>query len=199
MFRFERLWEEEVARVGLEKASVSAVVMRFQKTRLIVSFLSSIFFSFAVFVGPVCSTALVVIVYYPSPWICWNVSFTLCVCVIQSILVYEILNYAEKPGSSTVHGVGLCVALFISEFSKAFFASLLWAINLRTAVRMKGAFSMLAFKKIISLRTLTNISVGEVSYWLFFWFVDWLLSKTYQRLLDGVFCIILVSNQIILS
>lgn len=70
VFRFERLWEEEVARVGLEKASVAAVVMRFQKTRLIVSFLSSIFFSFAVFVGPVCSTALVVIVYYPSPWIC---------------------------------------------------------------------------------------------------------------------------------
>ncbi|XP_056602458.1 ATP-binding cassette sub-family C member 12 [Triplophysa dalaica] len=129
--RLQRLWEEEVAHVGLEKASVAGVVMRFQKTRLIVSFLSSIFFSFAVFVGP-------------------------------SILVYQILNYAEKPDSSTLfHGVGLCVALFISEFSKAFFASLLWALNMRTAVRIKGAFSMLAFKKIISLRTLANISVGE--------------------------------------
>lgn len=129
--RFQRLWEEEVARVGLEKASVAGVVMRFQKTRLIVSFLSSVLFSFAVFVGP-------------------------------SILVYEILNYAEKPSAYAVyHGVGLCVALFISEFSKAFFASLLWALNLRTAIRVKGAFSMLAFKKIISLRSLTNISVGE--------------------------------------
>ncbi|XP_051946724.1 ATP-binding cassette sub-family C member 12 [Xyrauchen texanus] len=129
--RFQRLWEEEVARVGIEKASLAAVVMRFQRTRLIVSFLASILFAFAVFVGP-------------------------------SILVYEILNYAEKPGSSPeLHGVGLCVALFISEFSKAFFASLLWAVNLRTAIRVKGAFSMLAFMKIISLRTLTSISVGE--------------------------------------
>ncbi|XP_052008122.1 ATP-binding cassette sub-family C member 12-like isoform X2 [Xyrauchen texanus] len=129
--RFQRLWEEEVARVGLEKASLAAVVMRFQRTRLIVSFLASLIFAFAVFVGP-------------------------------SILVYEILNYAEEPETSTLlHGVGLCVALFISEFSKAFFASLLWAVNLRTAVRVKGAFSMLAFKTIISLRTLTSISIGE--------------------------------------
>ncbi|XP_051563276.1 ATP-binding cassette sub-family C member 12-like [Myxocyprinus asiaticus] len=129
--RFQRLWEEEVACVGLEKASLAAVVMRFQKTRLIVSFLASLIFAFAVFVGP-------------------------------SILVYEILNYVEKPETSTLlRGVGLCVALFISEFSKAFFASLLWAVNLRTAVRVKGAFSMLAFKTIISLRTLTSISVGE--------------------------------------
>lgn len=80
--------------------------------------------------------------------------------------MYEILNYVEQPESSTVlHGVGVCVALFLTEFSKAFFASVLWAVNLRTAVRVKGAFSMLAFKKIISLRSLTTITVGEVSCW----------------------------------
>nr|XP_055061801.1 LOW QUALITY PROTEIN: ATP-binding cassette sub-family C member 12 [Misgurnus anguillicaudatus] len=129
--RLQRMWDDEVARVGLEKASPAAVVMRFQKTRLIVSFLSSVIFSFAVFIGP-------------------------------SILLNEILKYAEDPDSSTVlRGVGLCVALFITEFSKAFFASLLWALNLRTAVRLKGAFSMLAFKKIISLRTLSSVSMGE--------------------------------------
>ncbi|XP_067258367.1 ATP-binding cassette sub-family C member 12 [Chanodichthys erythropterus] len=145
--RFQRLWDEEVARVGLEKASVSAVVMRFQKTRLIVSFLASVLFSLAVFVGP-------------------------------SILVYEILNYVEQPEASTLlHGVGVCVALFISEFSKAYFASLLWAVNLRTAVRVKGAFSMLAFKKIISLRNLTSISVGET--------INVLTSDGY-RLFDAV-------------
>ncbi|XP_039513342.1 multidrug resistance-associated protein 9 isoform X1 [Pimephales promelas] len=129
--RFQRLWEDEVASVGLEKASLTAVVFRFQKTRLIVSFLASVLFTFAVFIGP-------------------------------SILVYEILNYVEHPETSTVlYGVGVCVALFTSEFSKAFFASLMWAVNLRTAVRVKGAFNMLAFKKIISLRNLTSISVGE--------------------------------------
>uniref|UniRef100_A0A673KPL3 Multidrug resistance-associated protein 9-like n=1 Tax=Sinocyclocheilus rhinocerous TaxID=307959 RepID=A0A673KPL3_9TELE len=129
--RFQRLWDEEVAHVGLEKASLPAVVMRFQKTRFIVAFFVSVLFAFGAFVGP-------------------------------SILVNEILSYIEQPESSTLlHGVGLCVALFVGEFSKAFFASLLWAVNLRTAVRVKGAFSMLAFKKIISLRSLTSISIGE--------------------------------------
>uniref|UniRef100_A0A673KPK5 ATP-binding cassette sub-family C member 5 n=1 Tax=Sinocyclocheilus rhinocerous TaxID=307959 RepID=A0A673KPK5_9TELE len=127
--RFQRLWDEEVAHVGLEKASLPAVVMRFQKTRFIVAFFVSVLFAFGAFVGPVLN---------------------------------EILSYIEQPESSTLlHGVGLCVALFVGEFSKAFFASLLWAVNLRTAVRVKGAFSMLAFKKIISLRSLTSISIGE--------------------------------------
>ncbi|XP_042169595.1 ATP-binding cassette sub-family C member 12-like [Oncorhynchus tshawytscha] len=130
--RFERLWEEEVAKVGLEKASLGGVFMRFQRTRSLVALLVSILFTLSVFIGP-------------------------------AVLVYEILNYAETPGSSTLlHGVGLCVALFISEFSKAFFASLLWAVNLRTAIRVKSAFSVVAFQKIISLRSVSNLSVGEM-------------------------------------
>uniref|UniRef100_A0A8C1NZH6 ATP-binding cassette, sub-family C (CFTR/MRP), member 12 n=1 Tax=Cyprinus carpio TaxID=7962 RepID=A0A8C1NZH6_CYPCA len=133
--RLQRLWDEEVAHVGLEKASLPAVVMRFQKTRFIVAFFVSVLFAFGAFVGPVLN---------------------------------EILSYIEQPGSSTeLRGIGLCVALFVGEFSKAFFASLLWAVNLRTAVRVKGAFSMLAFKKIISLRSLTSISIGEVSVLVF--------------------------------
>lgn len=84
--------------------------------------------------------------------------------LLQSILVNEILTYVEQTEKSTlVRGVGLCVALFVSEFSKAFFASLLWAINLRTAIRTKAAFSMLAFQKIITLRTLSGVTVGEVT------------------------------------
>uniref|UniRef100_A0A8C1VKV3 ATP-binding cassette, sub-family C (CFTR/MRP), member 12 n=1 Tax=Cyprinus carpio TaxID=7962 RepID=A0A8C1VKV3_CYPCA len=127
LFRLQRLWDEEVAHVGLEKASLPAVVMRFQKTRFIVAFFVSVLTRHHL-----------------------------------SILVNEILSYIEQPGSSTeLRGIGLCVALFVGEFSKAFFASLLWAVNLRTAVRVKGAFSMLAFKKIISLRSLTSISIGE--------------------------------------
>ncbi|KAF4090918.1 hypothetical protein AMELA_G00031150 [Ameiurus melas] len=130
--RFLKMWEDEVARVGIEKASLGSVVMRFQRTRLIVSCIVAVLFTLSVFIGP-------------------------------SILVHEILTYVEKSDrSALVHGVGLCVALFISEFSKAFFASLLWAVNLRTAIRMKGAFSMLAFQKIITLRTLSDVTVGEM-------------------------------------
>uniref|UniRef100_A0A8C7K1H3 ATP binding cassette subfamily C member 12 n=1 Tax=Oncorhynchus kisutch TaxID=8019 RepID=A0A8C7K1H3_ONCKI len=113
--RFERLWEEEVAKVGLEKASLGGVFMRFQRTRSLVAFLVAILFALSVFIGP-------------------------------AVLVYEILNYAEKPW----------------DFSKAFFASLLWAVNLRTAIRVKSAFSVVAFQKIISLRSVSNLSVGEM-------------------------------------
>uniref|UniRef100_A0A8C7JY84 ATP binding cassette subfamily C member 12 n=1 Tax=Oncorhynchus kisutch TaxID=8019 RepID=A0A8C7JY84_ONCKI len=116
-----QLWEEEVAKVGLEKASLGGVFMRFQRTRSLVAFLVAILFALSVFIGP------------------------------------------KNPGTSTLlHGVGLCVALFISEFSKAFFASLLWAVNLRTAIRVKSAFSVVAFQKIISLRSVSNLSVGEM-------------------------------------
>ncbi|XP_026793420.3 ATP-binding cassette sub-family C member 12 isoform X1 [Pangasianodon hypophthalmus] len=147
--RFLRMWEEEVARVGIEKASLASVVMRFQKTRFIVSCIVTVLFTLAVFIGP-------------------------------SILVNEILTYVEQPeGSTLVHGVGLCVALFISEFSKAFFASLFWAINLRTSIRMKGAFSMLAFQKIIKLRTLSDVTVGEM--------VNVLTSDGYRIFEAGLF------------
>uniref|UniRef100_UPI0037E705BF ATP-binding cassette sub-family C member 12-like n=1 Tax=Semicossyphus pulcher TaxID=241346 RepID=UPI0037E705BF len=130
--RLHRLWEEEVAKVGLEKASLVRVVFRFQRTRLILSTVFGVLAMFAVFVGP-------------------------------AVLVYRILDYADNPGSSTVlHGVGLAFGLFISEFLKAFLISILWAMNLRTAVRLKGAFASMAYQKIISLRVHSGISMGEM-------------------------------------
>ncbi|XP_041841880.1 ATP-binding cassette sub-family C member 12-like [Melanotaenia boesemani] len=130
--RLQRLWEEEVEKKGLEKASLVRAVLRFQKTRLILSVFIGILAMLGAFFGP-------------------------------AVLVYEILNYIDYPEESTVtHGVGLAFALFTSEFCKAFFISLLWAINLRTAVRLKGAFSLVAFQKVISLRVHSGISVGEM-------------------------------------
>uniref|UniRef100_A0A8C2ZTD2 ATP binding cassette subfamily C member 12 n=1 Tax=Cyclopterus lumpus TaxID=8103 RepID=A0A8C2ZTD2_CYCLU len=129
--RLQRLWEEEVAKVGLEKASVVRVFLRFQRTRLILSVIAGVLAMVAAFLGPV--------------------------------ITFEILNYAEEPEKSTVaYGVGLSIALFASEFSKAFMISLLWALNLRTAARLKGAYSSVAFQKVISLRLHTGISMGEM-------------------------------------
>ncbi|KAJ8412882.1 hypothetical protein AAFF_G00104640 [Aldrovandia affinis] len=96
----------------------------------------------------------------------------------EAVLVYEILSYVESPEtSSLVYGIGLCVALFTSEFCKAIFISLLWALNIRTGIRVKSAFSMLAFQKIISLRALNSISLGEV--------INVLTSDGY-RMFEGV-------------
>lgn len=130
--RLRRLWDEEVAKVGLEKASLVRVVLRFQRTRMIFSALVGALSMVAVFTGP-------------------------------AILVNMILEHIENPNGSTVtYGAGLAVALFTSEFFKAFLISLLWAINLRTAVRLKGAFSGMAFEKVISLRVHSGVSMGEM-------------------------------------
>lgn len=131
--RLKRLWDEEVARVGLEKASLVRTVLRFQRTRLIVSVIVGIIAMVAAFLGP-------------------------------AVLVYEILDYTTNMrGNSTVgHGVGLAFGLFSTEFSKAFLISLMWGVNLRTAVRLKGAFSSVAFQKVISLRVHSGISMGEM-------------------------------------
>lgn len=124
--------------------------------------------------------------------LCWSVTNLSASLSLQAVLVYEILNYVDDPEKSTVsHGVGLSFALFSSEFFKAFLISLLWALNLRTAVRLKGAFSAVAFQKVISLRVHSGISMGEVktvvstdfmSFLHFFFDEVWLTIKsTFDR------------------
>ncbi|XP_041077297.1 ATP-binding cassette sub-family C member 12-like [Polyodon spathula] len=144
--RFQRLWDEEVVRVGPEKASIERVAFRFQKTRMILSFCASLVFSAFSLIGP-------------------------------GFLVLSILRHVESFSPDLIHGVSLCVALFVSEFSKTFFSSLTWAINYRTAVRLKSAFSAVAFQKLMNLKSLGNISVGEVIN---------LLSNDGYRLFDAV-------------
>lgn len=51
--RLHRLWEDEVAKVGLEKASLVRVILRFQRTRMIISTLVGALAMVAVFTGPV--------------------------------------------------------------------------------------------------------------------------------------------------
>uniref|UniRef100_A0A8C5HF65 Multidrug resistance-associated protein 9-like n=1 Tax=Gouania willdenowi TaxID=441366 RepID=A0A8C5HF65_GOUWI len=129
--RLQRLWEEEVAKVGIEKASLARVIVRFQKTRLILSVVIGVLAMAMMFLGPV-------------------------------ILVHEILEYTENSEDSTVlHGVLLSLGLFITDVFRSIFISLMWALNLRTAVRLKGAFCSLGFQKIISLRVHSGISMGE--------------------------------------
>uniref|UniRef100_A0AAX7T572 ATP-binding cassette, sub-family C (CFTR/MRP), member 12 n=1 Tax=Astatotilapia calliptera TaxID=8154 RepID=A0AAX7T572_ASTCA len=124
--RFQRLWDEEVAKRGLEKASLVRVAFHFQRTRLIVSVIIGILAMVSAFLGPV--------------------SHHLC----------------ESVSNTVSYGVGLSIGLFTTECCKALLISLLWSINLRTAVRLKGAFSTVAFQKIISLRVYSGVSMGEM-------------------------------------
>uniref|UniRef100_H3D2W6 ATP binding cassette subfamily C member 12 n=1 Tax=Tetraodon nigroviridis TaxID=99883 RepID=H3D2W6_TETNG len=130
--RLQKLWKEEVAKVGLEKASLVRAIFRFQRTRLILSAAAGVVAMVAAFMGP-------------------------------AILVNKVLQYIERPEtSSLLYGVGLACALFFTEFCKSFLISLMWALNTRTAVRLKGAFCTMAFEKIISLRAQGDVSNGEM-------------------------------------
>ncbi|XP_072488242.1 ATP-binding cassette sub-family C member 11 [Notamacropus eugenii] len=51
--RLRRLWGEEVARSGCEKASLTRVLFKFQRTRIFFDFLASMFFSIMSVLGPV--------------------------------------------------------------------------------------------------------------------------------------------------
>ncbi|XP_056135383.1 ATP-binding cassette sub-family C member 12 [Lampris incognitus] len=158
--RLQSLWDEEVEKVGLEKASFLRVALRFQGTTLVPSCFVGLLLMFTSFLGP-------------------------------AVLVHEILTYVEQPGSSTlIYGVGMCVALFTSEFCKSFFFSLLWALNLRTAVRVKGAFSMVAFHKIVSLRRSRYISTGEM--------INILVSDGYRLFEAFIFSSLLVTMPMML-
>ncbi|GCC24840.1 ATP-binding cassette sub-family C member 12 isoform X1 [Chiloscyllium punctatum] len=123
-----------------------------------------------------------------------NITCTV-ICMISSflgpaVLVHAILQHIEKKSDSLVYGVGLCFALFTTELCKTTFFSASWAINYQTAIRLKGAISTLAFIKLIHLKSLNNISIGEVLN---------LLSNDGHRLFEAaLFCPFIFGTPILL-
>ncbi|EAW82710.1 ATP binding cassette subfamily C member 12 [Homo sapiens] len=147
--RFRVLWDEEVARVGPEKASLSHVVWKFQRTRVLMDIVANILCIIMAAIGPV-------------------------------ILIHQILQQTERTSGKVWVGIGLCIALFATEFTKVFFWALAWAINYRTAIRLKVALSTLVFENLVSFKTLTHISVGEV--------LNILSSDSYSLFEAALFC-----------
>lgn len=84
--------------------------------------------------------------------------------ILQTVLIHQILQHITSISSGHVGiGICLCLALFATEFTKVLFWALAWAINYRTAIRLKVALSTLVFENLLSFKTLTHISAGEVS------------------------------------
>ncbi|XP_023492685.2 ATP-binding cassette sub-family C member 12 isoform X7 [Equus caballus] len=129
--RFRILWEEEVDRMGPEKASLGRVVWKFQRTRVLMDIVA-------------------------------NILCIIMAAVGQTVLIHQILQHTESISRNVWVGTGLCIALFATEFTKVLFWALAWAINYRTAIRLKVAISTLVFENLVSFKTLTHISVGEV-------------------------------------
>ncbi|XP_078400455.1 ATP-binding cassette sub-family C member 12 [Cetorhinus maximus] len=114
----------------------------------------------------------------------------ICSFLGPAVLVHAILQHIEKKSESLVYGVGLCFALFTTELLKTFLFSVTWAINYQTGIRLKGAISTLAFVKLVHLKDLNNISIGEVVN---------LLSNDGHRLFEAaLFCPFIFGTPVLL-
>ncbi|XP_076694411.2 ATP-binding cassette sub-family C member 12 isoform X2 [Callospermophilus lateralis] len=106
-------------------------------------------------------------------------------CIIMSaigptVLIHQILQHTESSSGKVWVGISLCMALFATEVTKVLFWALAWAINYRTAIRLKVALSTLVFENLVSFKTLTHFSVGEV--------LNILSSDSYSLFEAALFC-----------
>lgn len=79
------------------------------------------------------------------------------------LVIPKILEYTEERLGNIAYGVGLCVALFVTECLKSLSMCSCWVINQHTGNRFRTAVFPFAFEKLIRLKSLTHITMGEVS------------------------------------
>ncbi|XP_037372212.1 ATP-binding cassette sub-family C member 12 isoform X6 [Talpa occidentalis] len=91
-----------------------------------------------------------------------NILCIVMAAIGPTVLIHQILQQTENISRNIWVGVSLCVALFATEFTKVLFWALAWAINYRTAIRLKVALSTAVFENLVSFKMLTHISVGEM-------------------------------------
>lgn len=79
------------------------------------------------------------------------------------LIIPKILEYSQDPPGDIVYGVGLCLALFLTECLKSLSLCSSWVVNQRTGIRLRSAVFLFAFEKLIQFKSLTHITTGEVS------------------------------------
>ncbi|XP_035857338.1 multidrug resistance-associated protein 5 isoform X2 [Sander lucioperca] len=79
-----------------------------------------------------------------------------------ALLVRALLEYSQSPVSYVPYGLSLVAGIFLMELIRSWCMSLTWAVNYRTAARLRGAALTFAFNKILRLRSTKDISPGEL-------------------------------------
>nr|CAD7442232.1 unnamed protein product [Timema bartmani] len=82
--------------------------------------------------------------------------------ISPTLFMRELLQYTENEDSSTQDGVKWALLLTLSEFLRAIFFSWNWALNYRTAVRLRSACLAMLYRKVIRLHSLGDKSIGEL-------------------------------------
>ncbi|XP_069550312.1 ATP-binding cassette sub-family C member 5 isoform X1 [Brachyistius frenatus] len=79
-----------------------------------------------------------------------------------ALLVRALLEYSQSANSSVWFGLSLVAGIFLMELMRSWSLALMWAVNYRTAARLRGAALTFAFHKILRLRSTKDISPGEL-------------------------------------
>ncbi|XP_047441293.1 ATP-binding cassette sub-family C member 5 [Mugil cephalus] len=79
-----------------------------------------------------------------------------------AVLVRALLEYSQSSQSSMQYGLALAAGIFLMELMRSWSLALMWAVNYRTAARLRGAALTFAFHKILRLRSTKDISPGEL-------------------------------------
>lgn len=94
-----------------------------------------------------------------------------------AILIRYLLEYTQSSESSVLYGLSLVAGISLMELIRSWTLALMWAVNYRTAARLRGAALTFAFQKILCLRNTKDISPGELIN---------ICSSDGQRLFDAV-------------
>uniref|UniRef100_A0A8C7MT47 ATP-binding cassette sub-family C member 5 n=1 Tax=Oncorhynchus kisutch TaxID=8019 RepID=A0A8C7MT47_ONCKI len=80
----------------------------------------------------------------------------------QALLVRALLEYSQSAEAWLPYGLSLVAGIFLMELMRSWSLALMWAVNYRTAARLRGAALTFAFHKILRLRSTKDISAGEL-------------------------------------
>ncbi|XP_012709178.2 multidrug resistance-associated protein 5 [Fundulus heteroclitus] len=79
-----------------------------------------------------------------------------------ALLVRALLEYSQSSQVSVHYGLSLVAGIFLTELMRSWSLALMWAVNYRTAARLRGAALTFAFQKILRLRNTKDITPGEL-------------------------------------
>ncbi|XP_056675893.1 ATP-binding cassette sub-family C member 5 isoform X3 [Monodelphis domestica] len=79
-----------------------------------------------------------------------------------AFMVKHLLEYTQGTESNLLYSLLLVLGLFLTEVVRSWSLTLTWALNYRTAVRLRGAILTMAFKKILKLKNIKEKSLGEL-------------------------------------
>lgn len=81
---------------------------------------------------------------------------------LQAFVVRRLLEYTQQEESQLGYGLLLVLGLLTTELVRSWSLALTWALNYRTGTRLRGAILVLAFRKILKLRSVKDKPVGQV-------------------------------------